>query len=98
MLKFDRQTASQVIALVSGHSTIKKHLKEASLLESSNTFCRLCQNEIETIEHIISNCNGTKEVRLLSFGSTQPLAYRNWKVINLVQFSKNKVIEEVIKE
>jgi ferredoxin-thioredoxin reductase catalytic subunit len=44
-----------VVAILTGHAPVRKHLRTVGLFEGDPT-CRLCRKEDETVQHIVCRC------------------------------------------
>jgi hypothetical protein len=44
-----------VVAILTGHAAVRRHLNIMVLFEGDST-CRLCRKETETVQHIICFC------------------------------------------
>ena len=103
MLQLRRSNASLVIACISGHSTIKEHLKRSKQLkEDIGMGCRLCSgpngNDIdETNEHML-DCSELRYERVLAFGTSDSEQIRkHWKIRNVAEFCNNKKVKGILK-
>ena len=54
ILKFDRTELTLLISAISGHNYLRQFSNKISPL--SSTKCRLCQQEPETLLHLINSC------------------------------------------
>lgn len=52
--------------LLTGHGKLNYHLKKIGL--TGDDTCRLCQEDTETSEHVLCECEALARTRLLSFG------------------------------
>ena len=97
MLKLDRKQASVVIRAISGHSMIKEHLKRAGKLDENVTMeCRLCDQALETNEHILA-CPELRMERVLAFGtSDKDQIQKHWKIANIGEFCKNEKVKRLL--
>ncbi len=97
MLKLDRAQAGMVIRAISGHSMIKEHLKRTGNLDENVTMdCRLCNQEQETNEHLLT-CPDLRMERVLAFGtSDKEQIQKHWKLANIAEFCKNEKVKSII--
>ncbi len=98
ILKLKRNDASIVIRLISGHSTIKEHLKRASLLDNVEDInCRLCDQAEETNEHLL-DCPELRLERVLAFGtSDREQIHKYWRLPNIAEFCRNDKVKNILK-
>lgn len=54
-LKLNRANLRKVTGLVNGHCNLKKHIHNMGLTEE-DLICRLCNEDDETVSHIILEC------------------------------------------
>jgi ribonuclease HI len=52
LLKLSRHQLKMVVAILTGHAPVRKHLRTMGLFEGDPT-CRFCRKEAETVQHII---------------------------------------------
>jgi hypothetical protein len=56
-----------VVAILTGHAPVRKHLRTVGLFEGDRT-CRLCRKEGETVQHIVWCCEGLDRQRCKVLG------------------------------
>jgi hypothetical protein len=56
LLKLGRHQLKMVVAILTGHAPVKRHLYIMGLLDGDPT-CRFCRKETETVRHIICCCD-----------------------------------------
>jgi hypothetical protein len=59
-----------VVAILTGHAPVRKHLRTMGLIEGDPT-CRFCRKEAETIQHIICCCKALARQRYNVLGSLE---------------------------
>ena len=57
-----------VVAILTGHATVRGHLYTMDLFDSDPT-CRFCRKETETVLHIICCCEALASQRYNVFGN-----------------------------
>jgi hypothetical protein len=57
-----------VVAILTGHAPVRKHLRTLGLFEGDPA-CRFCRKEAETVQHIICCCEALARQRYNVFGS-----------------------------
>jgi hypothetical protein len=57
-----------VVATLTGHAPVRKHLRTMGLFEGDST-CRFCRQEVETVQHITCCCEALARKRYNVFGS-----------------------------
>jgi hypothetical protein len=67
LLKLSRHQLKMVVAILTGHTPVRKHLRIMGLFEGDPT-CRFCRKEVETVQHIICCCKALARQRYV-FGS-----------------------------
>jgi len=67
LLSFNRTQSRDVIGLLTGQNTLRKHLKIMGL--SNNPICRKCGSEEETSVHILCECGPLTSLRHTYLGS-----------------------------
>ena len=55
LLKLSRNQLRSVVAFLTGHAPVRKHLKTMGLFDRDPT-CRFCGSETETVQHIVCCC------------------------------------------
>jgi hypothetical protein len=55
LLKLGRHQLKMVVATLTGHAPVRKHLRSMGMFEGDPT-CRFCRQEVETVQHIICCC------------------------------------------
>ncbi len=97
MLKLDRALAGVVIRAISGHSMIKEHLKRIDKLDENETMeCRLCDQDQETNEHLLT-CPDLRMERVLAFGtSDKEQIQKHWKLANIAEFCRNTKVRNIL--
>jgi hypothetical protein len=65
-----------VIAILTGHAPVRKHLGTIGMFEGNPT-CRFCRKEVETVQHIICCCEALARQRYNVSGSlvVEPQTY-----------------------
>jgi hypothetical protein len=61
-----------VVAILTGHAPVRKHLRIMGLFEGDSNF-RFCRKEAETVQHIICCCEALDRQRYDVFGSLEVL-------------------------
>jgi predicted amidophosphoribosyltransferase len=76
-----------VVAILTGHAPVRKHLCIMGLFEGDPT-CRFCRKEVETVQHIICCCEALARQRYNVFGSlvVEPTDIRTASVRDLCLF------------
>jgi hypothetical protein len=67
LLKLSRIQLRSVVAFLTGHAPVRKHLKTMGLVDGDPT-CRFCGSETETVHHIICCCEALARQRYKFFG------------------------------
>ena len=79
-----------LVAFLSGHARVLKHLKNMNL--SNTDLCRICEEEDETAEHILCFCRGLENRRRRHFGclngQINPTALIEFKLHEIYEFLK----------
>jgi hypothetical protein len=70
LLKLSRWQLKMVVAILTGHAPVRKHLHTMHLFEGDPT-CRFCGKETETVQHIICCCEALARQRYNVFGSLE---------------------------
>jgi hypothetical protein len=70
LLRSSRRKLKMVIAILTGHAPVRKHLRTMGLFEGDST-CRFCRKEAETVQHIICRCEALARQRYNVFGSLE---------------------------
>jgi hypothetical protein len=68
LLKLSRYQLKMVVAILTGHAPVRKHLRTLGMFEGDPT-CRFCRKEAETVQHIICCCEALARQRYNVFGS-----------------------------
>jgi hypothetical protein len=58
LLKLSRHQLRMVVVILTGHASVRIHLRTAGLFEGEPV-CRLCGQQAETVQHIICRCEAT---------------------------------------
>ena len=66
-LKLGRHQLRMIVAILTGHAPVRKHLHFIGLFDGDPT-CRFCGMEIETAQHIICRCEALARQRYNTFG------------------------------
>jgi hypothetical protein len=76
-----------VVATLTGHARVIKHLRTIGLFEGDRT-CRFCRQEVETVQHIICCCEALARKRHNVFGNlvVEPTDIRTATVKDLCLF------------
>jgi hypothetical protein len=76
-----------VVAILTGHAPVRKHLHTMGLFEGGPT-CRFCRQEAETVQHITCCCEALACRRYNVFGSlvVEPIDIRTATVKDLCLF------------
>jgi hypothetical protein len=69
LLKLGRHQLKMVVAILTGHDPVKRHLYIMGLLDGDPT-CRFCRKETETVRHIICSCDALALQRYDIFGDS----------------------------
>jgi ribonuclease HI len=64
ILKRCRRHLSRLVAYVTGHCTLKRHLRIMKIDMDKDQLCRFCKDEDETPSHLITECGSTEDIRL----------------------------------
>lgn len=88
LLSRSRKEVRMVVGLLTGHCRLRKHMSIMTLTEEAE--CRFCQEEEETPEHILCQCEGLARARFTQLGEEKPSADRYVKeplskLINLIK-------------
>jgi hypothetical protein len=67
LLKLSRHQLKMVVAILTGHAPVRKHLRTMGLFVGDPT-CRFCRKEAETVQHIICGCEALDRQRYIVFG------------------------------
>jgi hypothetical protein len=67
-LRLSRRQLKMVVAILTGHSPVRKHLRTMGQFEGDPT-CRFCRKEAEIVQHIICCCEVLARQRHNVFGS-----------------------------
>ena len=67
LLKLGRHQLRMIVAILTGHAPVRKHLHLIGLFDGDPT-CRFCRMEIETAQHIICHCEALARQRYNTFG------------------------------
>ena len=67
-LNLNRNNASLIVGIVTGHCHLRKHIHRIGINKDS-PICRVCGEEDETASHIIFTCGGLASLRHRIFGS-----------------------------
>jgi hypothetical protein len=67
LLKLSRHKLKMVVAILTGHDPLKRHLNIMGLFKGDPT-CRFCRKETETVQHIICCCEALARQRYNVFG------------------------------
>jgi hypothetical protein len=62
LLKLGRHQLKMVVATLTGHGPVRKHLRILGLFEGDPT-CRFCRQGVETVQHIICCCEALARKR-----------------------------------
>jgi hypothetical protein len=68
LLKLNRHQLKVVVAILTGHAPVRKHLRTMGLFEGEPT-CRFFRKEAETVQHIICRCEALVRRRFNVFGN-----------------------------
>jgi hypothetical protein len=68
LLKLGRHQLKMVVAILTGHAPVRKHLCTKGLFEGDPT-CRFCGLEVETVQHITCHCDALARKWYNIFGS-----------------------------
>src|SRR5215510_10781286 len=69
LLKLSRHELRMVVAILTGHTPVRMHLRTMGLFEWDPT-CRFCKQGAETLQHIICRCEMLTRRRLNVFGDS----------------------------
>jgi hypothetical protein len=67
LLKLSRHQLKIVVAILTGHAPVRRHLYIMGLFEGDPT-CRFCRMETERVQHIICCCEALDRQRYNVFG------------------------------
>jgi hypothetical protein len=67
LLKLSRHQLKMVVAILTGHVPVRRHLYIMGLFNGDQT-CRFCRKETETVQHIICCCEVLARQRYNVFG------------------------------
>jgi hypothetical protein len=67
LLKLSRHQIRLVVAFLTGHGPVRKHLNIMGLFDGDPS-CRFCKSETETVYHIICRCEALARQRYKYFG------------------------------
>jgi hypothetical protein len=67
LLNLSRHQLEMVVAILTGHAAVRKHLRTTGLFEGGPT-CRFCRKETKTVQLIICGCEAMARQRYISFG------------------------------
>lgn len=67
VLKLSREKTSKVVAFITGHCRLKKHLRRIGVTQEIR--CSLCQEGEESPEHLMKECEALAALRQKIFGS-----------------------------
>jgi hypothetical protein len=70
LLRLSRRQLKMVVAILTGHAPVRKHLCTTGLFEGDST-CRFCKEEAKTVQHIICCCKALACQRYNVFGSLE---------------------------
>jgi ribonuclease HI len=87
LLRLSRRQLKMVVAILTRHDPVRKHLRTMGLFEWDST-CRFCRKEAETVQHIICCCTALACQRYNVFGSLEvkPTDIRTVSVRDLCLF------------
>jgi hypothetical protein len=87
LLKLSRHQLKMVVAILTGHAPVRKHLRTIGLFEGDPT-CRFCRKEVKIVQHIICCCEALARQRYNVFGSlvVEPTDIRTATVRDLCLF------------
>jgi hypothetical protein len=87
LLKLGRHQLKMVVAALTGHAPVRKHLRTLGLLEGDPT-CRFCRQEVETVQHIACCCEALarKSYNVLGSLAVEPTDIRTATVKDLCLF------------
>jgi hypothetical protein len=90
LLKLGRHQLTMAVATLTGHATVRKHLRTMGLFEGDPT-CRFCRHEVETVQHIICCCEALTHKRYNVFGNlvVEPTDMRTATVKDLCLFIRD---------
>lgn len=100
LYKTDKSTFSALVRWISGHCFLKRHnylIRQNVITESdeaTDPLCRLCEDELETPQHLVTECPCLINLRLNCFGVrlSDPLN-PTWDVRGLITFLKDPLIQ-----
>jgi hypothetical protein len=67
LLRLSRPQLKMVVAILTGHDPVRRHLNIMGLFDGDST-CRFCGMETETVQHIICCCEVLARQRYNVFG------------------------------
>ncbi len=68
LLSLSRNQLRLIVGLITGHAPVKYHLVKIKVLNEAPD-CRLCMQEVETVEHILCKCSALARRRQRILGS-----------------------------
>jgi hypothetical protein len=87
-----------VVAILTAHAPVRKHLRTMGLSEGDPT-CRFCRKEAETVQHIICCCEALARQRYNVFGSlkVEPTDVHTASVRPLPLHTRHRATESELK-
>jgi hypothetical protein len=67
LLRLSRPQLKMVVAILTGHAPVRRHLNIMGLFDGDPT-CRFCRMKTETVQHIICCCEALARQRYKVFG------------------------------
>lgn len=88
LMALSRNSLRHAIGLLTGHCHLNGHLAKIGVIE--NNLCRLCNEEIETAQHIICECEaiGRKRFQILGTAMVHTANIRQIKVGDMLKIVK----------
>ncbi len=84
-----------IVGIFTGHGKFRYHLKKMKLLEDD--YCRYCNLDSETAEHILCDCEAlqNKRLRILYNAFPDPLYFQGVQIATVIRFLKEiKIFED----
>jgi len=91
LLKLSRPQLKMIVAILTGHASVWKHLYVMGLFDGDPT-CRFCRMEAERVQHIICCCEALARQRYNVFGRliAEPKDISTTSVSDLCLFIRGK--------
>ena len=95
LIQCDRSSYGQVIQFITGHNYLGHHMSKTS---QTSDICRLCEEEVETAEHLSRSCQATWRARVDLWATPDgiPSLSHNWSCKVLQKFLKDEQIQALL--